>query len=52
MGDEGADNDVKGLINRESELEIEQLNISEVIRFLSLAGTRGQKGLSGSIFST
>ena len=49
---DGVVDDEKGLINCENKLEIEQLNIGEVTRFVSLAGTKGQKGVSGSIFST
>ena len=36
MGDERADKDEKGLVNRESEVENEQLNISKVARFCVL----------------
>ena len=52
MDGDGVVDDEKGLINCENKLEIEQLNIGEVTGFVSLAGTKGQKGVSGSIFST
>ena len=52
MGGDGVVDDERGLVNCESKFEIKRLNIRKVMRFVSLAGTKGQKWVSGSIFST
>ena len=52
MGGDGVVDDKKGLVNCENKLEIKRLNIKKVEKVVSLARTKGQKWVSGSIFST